>query len=170
MRQPHGGQESQKSASPPSWTVSMAARSKTVRRGPLAARPRGPGSPGHAWACGLPGVSPRPLQTSTGTQSSQFPQERLGWLDLQLKDSQQGQQVEGRYKEGRSRLSGAISKQGQVWPRCEWVCGCDPRPCVLGQHGTVYMPHHLHLGLCVCVRGGGPCICDKTWVLVSKTL
>lgn len=44
--------------------------------------------------------------------------------------------MEGRCQEGRSHLSGAISKQGQVWPRCK--CGYDTHPCVLRQHGAVY--------------------------------
>ena len=65
----------------------------------------------HWRACGLVGVSPRHLQTSTGTQSSPFHQERmelplkgssiLGWLDLPLKNSwEQGRQVEGKVQGG----------------------------------------------------------------------
>lgn len=31
--------------------------------------------------------------------------------------------------------------------RYECLHGCDSNPCVLGQHRTVYMPHHLCLDL-----------------------
>ena len=56
---------------------------------------------GQKWACGLAAVSPGHLQPSTGTQSSQVHQERLGRLDLPLKDSwEQGRQVEGKVQGG----------------------------------------------------------------------
>lgn len=103
-RQPHGGQEFQKLASPPSsWTVSMASRSGTVRAGPRGRRAGG--APGQGRHMAPQASSPGCDNPAQGIQSPKFHQERSGWLNLPLKDSQRA----GRQRGG-PRRPGVISQ------------------------------------------------------------
>ena len=114
---------------------------------------------GQRWACGLVGVSPRRQRTSTGTQSSQFHQERLWWLDLPLKDSwEQGRQVEGKVQGGQVSPLRLHFQAGPSGPGVNGCVGVTLIPVCWSNTGLCTCPT-ICAQACVSVRWGEACIC-----------
>lgn len=147
MRQPHGGQESQKSASPPRWTSLHGCQKPDSESGTLSCWAQKAGVSWAAVDMGLPRSIPQASTNQHSNSELQTPSGEVGVVGSAVQRQPAWLACRGEMPEGRSCFSGAIFKQ--VWLRCECLCGCDPQPRVLEQHWTVYLTHHLYLGLCV---------------------
>lgn len=159
--------KSQKIASPPSQTVLMAARSRTVRAGPsatgpspgLTAEPECQECPEQGWH-----VASQALTNSRRDSELPIPSEDIAVVEFAAQRQPQGASRQRGGMRGAGLVSQApFPRKVRYGPGVN-VCGYDPRPCMLGQHRTVHATPF--------VPGPGEvgnCLCD-IWVRVSKTV